>query len=232
MFAVKSEYQKPLTSTTGWMDFSLSHLNTVIQRSGEHTPNAVNMQTYGVHKYFILHEKRTQLMSCCAIMNNSAMLHFKFQNTFTLMDAPVKQQSQASKKQRVKNMIDDLWLLSYSSIFKPEVGFHRLATVWKSKWNHDTCRQESQTAETSNCSWSQVTSSVKYNHRKTPRRNGMHCVWHKSLTWVFCKWSAGWTAGRQWVPGSRREGLRPASAVEISPDRVSGNSFGTGGSWW
>lgn len=53
-----------------------------------------------------------------------------------------------------------------------------------------------------------------------------------SATWVFCKWSAGWTAGRQWAPGSRREGLRPASAVEISPDRVFANSLGTGGSWW
>ena len=45
------------------------------------------------------------------------------------MNVPIKQQSQASKKQRVKNMIDDLWLLSYSSIFKSDVGFHWLATV-------------------------------------------------------------------------------------------------------
>lgn len=50
-----------LTNTTGWTDFSLSHLNKVIQRSGEHTPNAVNMQTYGVHKYFTLQDrKRTE----------------------------------------------------------------------------------------------------------------------------------------------------------------------------
>lgn len=48
-----------LTNTTGWIDFSFSHLKTVIQRSGEHTPNAVNMQTYGVHKYFILERKKT-----------------------------------------------------------------------------------------------------------------------------------------------------------------------------
>lgn len=34
-----------LTRTTGWMALSLSHLNTVIHSSGEHTPNAVNMQT-------------------------------------------------------------------------------------------------------------------------------------------------------------------------------------------
>lgn len=74
MFAVKSEYQKPLTSTTGWMDFSLSHLNTVIQRSGEHTPNAVNMQTYGVHKYFILHERKTQSMSSCTITEGEGTL--------------------------------------------------------------------------------------------------------------------------------------------------------------
>lgn len=47
-----------LTNTTGWTDFSFSHLKTVIQRSGEHTPNAVNMQTYGVHKYFILEGKK------------------------------------------------------------------------------------------------------------------------------------------------------------------------------
>lgn len=67
MFAVKSEYQRPLTSTTGWMDFSLSHLNTVIQRSGEHTPNAVNMQTYGVHKYFILHDKKNTINVFCVI---------------------------------------------------------------------------------------------------------------------------------------------------------------------
>lgn len=43
------------------MDFNLSHLKTVIQRSGEHTPNAVNMQMYGVQRYFILEEKRTQV---------------------------------------------------------------------------------------------------------------------------------------------------------------------------
>lgn len=36
--------RRKLTSTTGWMDLNLSHLNTVIQRSGEHTPKAVNMQ--------------------------------------------------------------------------------------------------------------------------------------------------------------------------------------------
>lgn len=64
---VQSDNQRPLTSTTGWMDFSLSHLNTVIQRSGEHTPNAVNMQTYGVHKYFILHENRTESTFSCVI---------------------------------------------------------------------------------------------------------------------------------------------------------------------
>lgn len=47
-----------LTNTTGWIDFSFSHLKTVIQRSGEHTPNAVNMQTYGVHKYFMLEREK------------------------------------------------------------------------------------------------------------------------------------------------------------------------------
>lgn len=47
-----------LTNTTGWIDFSFSHLKTVIQRSGEHTPKAVNMQTYGVHKYFILEREK------------------------------------------------------------------------------------------------------------------------------------------------------------------------------
>lgn len=52
-------------------------------------------------------------------------------NTLMLMYIPVKQQSQASKKQRVENMIDDLWLLSYSSIFQSEVGFHWLTTVSK-----------------------------------------------------------------------------------------------------
>ncbi len=55
------------------------------------------------------------------------------------MNAPIKQQSQTSKKQRVKNMIDDLWLLSNSSVFKSEVGFHWLAAVLKQKYfqHHD-----------------------------------------------------------------------------------------------
>lgn len=56
-----------LTNTTGWIDFSFSHLKTVIQRSGEHTPNAVNMQTYGVHKYFILEEKHNKKIINLAI---------------------------------------------------------------------------------------------------------------------------------------------------------------------
>lgn len=60
-------------------------------------------------------------------------------HTYTLVNVPIKQQSQASKKQRVKNMIDDLWLLSYSSIFKAQVGFHWLTAVTKYKWfqHHD-----------------------------------------------------------------------------------------------
>lgn len=58
MFLLKLDKKRSLTNTTGWIDFSFSHLKTVIQRSGEHTPNAVNMQTYGVHKYFILVEKQ------------------------------------------------------------------------------------------------------------------------------------------------------------------------------
>lgn len=44
------------------------------------------------------------------------------------MNVPVKQQSEASKEQRVKHVVDDLRLLSYSSVFKPEVGFHWLTT--------------------------------------------------------------------------------------------------------
>lgn len=47
------------------------------------------------------------------------------------MNAPVKQQSQASKQQCVKNVVDDLWLLSNSPIFKFEVGFHWLTTAEK-----------------------------------------------------------------------------------------------------
>lgn len=65
--------------------------------------------------------------------------------------------------------------------------------------------------------------------KDTALLNTALCV---AQTWVFCKWSAGWTAGRQWAPGSKREGLRPASVAEINPARVSGNSPGTGGSWW
>lgn len=72
MLAVKSEL---LTSTTGWMDLSFSHLNTVIQRSGEHTPNAVNMHTYGVHKYFILHEKKNTV-KCLFVPQPKRNQHF------------------------------------------------------------------------------------------------------------------------------------------------------------
>lgn len=45
------------------------------------------------------------------------------------MNVPVKQQGQASEKQRVKNMIDDLGLLPYASVFKSEVRRHWLAAV-------------------------------------------------------------------------------------------------------
>lgn len=112
-----------LTRSTGWMDLSLSHLNTVIQRSREHTPNAANMQTYGVHKYFNLHDKEGRWR------------HIVHKNTKheTLKIVPIKKQSQASKKQRVKNMIGDCRLLSYSSLFKFVGGlpFFTTAKKWK-----------------------------------------------------------------------------------------------------
>lgn len=68
-------------------------------------------------------------MSSCESWNVLEVQTLK--HTFTSMCVPIKQQSQASEQQRVKNMIDDLRLLSYSSIFKSEVGCHWLTTVWK-----------------------------------------------------------------------------------------------------
>lgn len=50
---------------------------------------------------------------------------------FASVHTPIKQKSQASKHQSMENMVDDLWLLSYLSIFKSEVGFHWLTTVSK-----------------------------------------------------------------------------------------------------
>lgn len=50
-----------------------------------------------------------------------------------LLYTPIKQQSQASKQQRVENMIGDLRLLAYLSILEPQVGFHWLTAVSKEK---------------------------------------------------------------------------------------------------
>lgn len=46
-----------------------------------------------------------------------------------LKHTPIKQQRQATKQQRVENMVDDLWLPSDLSIFQSVGGFQRLTTV-------------------------------------------------------------------------------------------------------
>lgn len=48
------------------------------------------------------------------------------------MKLPIKQQSQTSKKQGVKDVIDDCGLLSNPSIFEAVPGLHRLTTKKKS----------------------------------------------------------------------------------------------------
>lgn len=102
------------------MDLSLSHLNTVIHRSGEHTPNAVNMQTYGVHKYFILQEHGRRYTEASRAFRNT---------TYCSTDVPVEQQSQSAKQQRVKHVIDDLRLLAYTAVLQGVLGVQWLTAV-------------------------------------------------------------------------------------------------------
>lgn len=83
-----------------------------------------------------LQPKKVNILPICYVRNPN------FKHVNTLIYTPVKQQSQTSKRQRVKNMIDDLWLLSYSSVFKSKTGFHWLTTETNFKKNQSFQHRE------------------------------------------------------------------------------------------
>lgn len=101
------------------MDLSRSHLNTVIQRSGEHTPNAVNTQTYGVHRYFTLWDGKRVTMT-------TPGLHLRPHGM--AVDVPVKQQRQQAEQQGVEEVVEDRRLLSDWSVLQSDATADWLPT--------------------------------------------------------------------------------------------------------